>query len=224
MRNVIILMGCPGAGKGTQGRVLAQRLSVPKIATGDMLREEAARDGALSQLIARQMNSGGLVGDDVVNYAVKERIGRSDCRTGFVLDGYPRTVQQAEFLSQILEPEDRITVVDIQVSCGQLLQRLTTRRSCSSCGAIYNLMTAPPLRKNLCDQCGSELIHREDDRDEVVEQRFRSYVEQTEPVISYYRRNGVYCCVNGGVSVDEVSKTIDSIVASLLQPVVSHIA
>jgi adenylate kinase len=224
MRNVIILMGCPGAGKGTQGRVLAQRLAVPKISTGDMLREEASRDTALSQVIAAQMNSGGLVGDDVVNAAVKERIRRPDCRSGFVLDGYPRTVQQAEFLRQTLQAADRVTVVDIQVSCGQLLQRLTTRRGCSSCGAIYNLMTAPPLRKNLCDQCGAELVHREDDRDEVVEERFRSYIEQTEPVITYYRLNGAYCSINGGVSVDEVSREIDAIIAGLLYPVIPQIA
>ena len=224
MRNVIILLGCPGAGKGTQGKVLAERLGVPKISTGDMLREEAARGTGLSKSIASQMNSGGLVGDDVVNFAVRERIAREDCRRGFILDGYPRTVQQAEYLRSTLDPSDRLTVIDIEVSCGVLLQRLTTRRSCSSCSAIYNLITAPPLRKNLCDHCGSELMLRRDDRDEVVEQRFQNYTSQTEPVTRYYRRNGMYCRVNGAVAPEDVSRQIRAIVADILDPTVPQLA
>ena len=186
-----------------------------------MLREEAVGGTVLGRLIAARMNSGSLVEDDIVNRAVQSRIARQDCLKGFILDGYPRTAEQAEFLEKIVTPQDRLTAIDIGVSCGQLLQRLTSRRTCSLCAAIYNLITAPPLRKNRCDGCGGALVQRNDDRDEVVQERFRSYMERTEQVATYYRRKGAYRYVNGGVSVDEVSRQIESLIFKVFAPAIS---
>jgi adenylate kinase len=216
VRNVIIFTGCPGAGKGTQARLLSQKLDIPKISTGDMLRELAASGSALGLQLADQMLSGGFVGDDIVNKAVKERILRADCRTGFILDGYPRTVSQARFLQGILLPNDLLVVLGIAVTPSEIVQRITSRQTCASCGTIYNLLKSPPKRQGTCDHCTSELRQRDDDRVEVVQERLNAYFKQTGPVIDYYRNQGLYWAINGNTSVAEVSAQIGRAVAKIM--------
>jgi adenylate kinase len=216
VRNVIIITGCPGAGKGTQARLLSQKLDIPKISTGDMLREVAASGSALGQQLADQMLTGGFVGDDVVNKAVKERVLRTDCRTGFILDGYPRTVSQARFLQGILLSSDPLIVLGIAVAPSEIVQRITSRQTCASCGTIYNLVKSPPKRQGTCDHCMSELRQRDDDRVEVVQERLNSYFKQTGPVIDYYRNQGLYWSINGNASVPEVSAQINRTVSKII--------
>lgn len=224
MRNVFILTGCPGAGKGTQARLLGERLGIPNISTGDMLRELAATGTALGLAVAEQMASGGFVPDEIVNQAVQERIRRTDCHQGFILDGFPRTVSQASFLQEILHPGDRITVLDIAVPASEIVQRVTTRRTCSSCGAIYNLGNAPPKSHNTCDHCGTELQQRADDRVEVVKERLSTYSKQTSPVLDYYRTQGLYRKINGNSSMFEVSEEIRRTISRIASPVPAQFA
>jgi adenylate kinase len=218
LRNVIILTGCPGAGKGTQARLLSQRLNIPKISTGDMLRELAAGGTALGVRLAEKMRSGGFVQDEIVNEAVQERVRRVDCRTGFILDGYPRTVSQASFLQGILDSSDRLIVLDICVPPSEIIQRITSRRTCISCRTIYNLLKAPPKHHDTCDLCRSQLRQRDDDRIEVVQERLNVYNEQTGPVIDYYRNQGLYWKVNGDTSVAEVSHQIGRAISEIVSP------
>jgi adenylate kinase len=218
VRNIFVLTGYPGAGKGTQARLLSQLLKIPNISTGDLVRALAATQTDLGRQIARQMLSGGFVGDDIVNQAITQRIGNPDCDNGFVLDGYPRTASQARFLQGILHSHDRLVVLDIAVSPSEIIQRISSRRICASCGTIYNLVNAAPKRPNTCDLCVSELIQRGDDRIEVVQERLRIYNQQTRQLIEYYRNRGLYWRINGNTAVadvsDQISRTISEIVSS----------
>jgi adenylate kinase len=216
VRNVIILTGCPGAGKGTQARLLSQKTDIPKISTGDMLREVAASGSALGRQLADQMITGGFVGDDIVNKAVKERTFQGDCRTGFILDGYPRTVSQARFLQEILLSSDRLIVLGIAVAPSEIVQRITSRQTCGSCGTIYNFLKSPPKRQGTCDHCMSELRQRDDDRVEVIQERLNAYFKQTGPVIDYYRNQGLYWSINGNTSVDDVAGQIGRVIAKIM--------
>lgn len=190
---VVLLFGPPGCGKGTQSVHLSEKFQIPAISTGDMFRAECQAGTELGRRASAILASGGLVGDDIVNEMVAHRIARKDCARGFLLDGYPRTVAQARYFTHLLAqrglPDP--TVVHLAVADDVLLQRLTARRQCPTCKRIYNLLSQPPRRADLCDQDGAALVTREDDREEVVVQRLRAYEQQTGPVLSWYGASSV---------------------------------
>lgn len=210
----IILLGSPGAGKGTQAKRIAQRYGIPQISTGDILRDNVARGtdlGRQAKVIMEEQ--GGLVSDDLVMGMVADRLAQKDCERGYILDGFPRTLPQAEWLTQYLASgafgrKFPPVVISIQVGYNQLLQRLTGRRSCPACGRIYNVYSQPPRVDNVCDVEGASLILRKDDKEEVISGRFREYELQTLPLVDYYRRQGRLHEVNGGLPADQVTEQI----------------
>jgi adenylate kinase len=201
----VIFLGPPGAGKGTQAARLAEHLGVPRVSTGDMLREAIAEGTAVGEEAAPLMDEGHLVPDGLLITLIRERIGRDDCARGFVLDGFPRTVPQAEGLAEM----DRgggtgWTVLEIDVPRDELLRRLSGRRWCPRCQATYHLVNKPPRKDAVCDRDGIALVQREDDKEEVVAQRLREYDELTAPLIDYYRARGNVIVVDGFRPVAEV--------------------
>jgi adenylate kinase len=209
----IILLGSPGAGKGTQAKLLAKHYSIPHISTGDILRANVALGTVLGQKAKEVMYRGELVSDDLVNAMVAERLSHADCKRGFILDGFPRTEAQAEWLDQeliALAWNDRrpLVVISVDVSYNQLLQRLTGRRSCPVDGKIYNIYYQPTKQQGVCDLCGTQLIQRKDDTEEVISERLKSYERQTLPLVDYYRRQGRLRRVNGELPVEQVMQEI----------------
>ncbi len=196
----LVLLGPPGAGKGTQAARLAAKYRIPHIATGDMFRAHAARGTPLGRQAKGHMDSGALVPDEVVIAMVRERLAEPDARRGFVLDGFPRTVPQAEALEELTEID---AVVNLQVGPEVIIERQAGRRSCPR-GHVYNLRTHPPRRPGVCDVDGEPLVQREDDKPEVVRQRLREYEEKTKPLVDYYHRKSLLVTVHGEGSVDEV--------------------
>ena len=185
---VILLFGPPGCGKGTQGAVITRQLGVPSISTGEIFRAELKAGTPLGNAAKEIMASGGLVGDDIVNAMVKGRLGQPDCRNGFLLDGFPRTLAQAQFLDGLLKelsyPEP--TILFLEVADAVLIARLTSRRQCPACSAIYNVLSYPPQKEGVCDRDGAALIQRDDDKEEVIRARLVAYAESTGPLIGYY--------------------------------------
>jgi adenylate kinase len=206
----VIFLGPPGAGKGTQARLLAREWGVPQVATGDMLRE-AARNGTRLGLEAqRYMDRGALVPDEVVIGLVDERLGQADAAPGWVLDGFPRTVAQAEALDDLLRRRrlDVDRVIFLRVSRDELLRRLTGRRVCRQCGTAYHLVFAPPASPSRCDRCGGELVQRADDAETAVAHRLQVYENQTAPLLDHYRQRRVLTEVAGEGAVEQVSAGI----------------
>jgi adenylate kinase len=206
----VILLGPPGGGKGTQGELIEKQYGFPKISTGDLLRREVQEKTTLGEMAKAAMNQGELVKDDIVIEMIKHKIFQPDCKRGYILDGFPRNVGQARRLEEIEEKRQEI-VIDIHLSEQTLIQRLSARRVCSSCGAIYNLLACSPRKEGSCDICGSELIQREDDVPEVIKERLKVYHEQTEALIDYYSRKKVYFRINGEGKIETISKNIYSI-------------
>ncbi len=206
----VILLGPPGGGKGTQGELIEKKYGFPKISTGDLLRREVQQKTTLGKMAKAKMNQGELVNDDIVIEMIKHKIFQSDCKRGYILDGFPRNVGQARRLEEIEEKRQEI-VIDIHLSEQTLIQRLSARRVCSSCGAIYNLLACSPRKEGSCDICGSELIQREDDVPEVIKERLKVYHEQTEALIDYYSRKKVYFRIDGEGKIETISKNIYSI-------------
>jgi adenylate kinase len=208
----IVLMGAPGAGKGTQAKFIAGHYGIPHISTGDILRDNVARNTELGKKAKAVMERGELVSDELVNGMVAERIKQPDCDRGFILDGFPRTVAQAEWLDRELAARagnrKPPVVVDIEVSYNQLLQRLTGRRTCPVDGKIYNIHFQPPKEEGVCDVCGTQLFQRVDDTEEVISERLKSYERQTLPLEDYYRRQGRLRRVNGEFPVAQVMAEI----------------
>lgn len=204
----IVLLGPPGAGKGTQAKLIAGHYGIPHISTGDILRSNVARGTELGRKAKAVMERGELVSDDLVNGMVADRIKQPDCDRGFVLDGFPRTVAQAEWLDRELEEKARNTrptvVVDVDVSYNQLLQRLTGRRTCPVDGKIYNIYLQPPKENGVCDVCGTQLFQRVDDTEEVISERLKSYERQTMPLEDFYRKQGRLRRINGEQPVEQV--------------------
>ena len=206
----VIFLGPPGAGKGTQAQALASEWGVPHVATGDMLREAVAAKTPLGLEAKRHMDSGGLVPDEVVIGLVGERLAQPDAKAGVVLDGFPRTVAQAEALDALFARTglslDR--VVYFNVSRDELLRRLTGRRVCRGCGRTYHLVSAPPKVADKCDACGGELYQRVDDREDTVATRLDVYQKQTSPLLEYYRGRNLLAEVAGEGSVSQVAEAI----------------
>lgn len=191
MSKAIVLFGSPGSGKGTQAKLLKQRLQVPHISTGDMLRERIAQGTELGLTVAAKMQAGVLVRDVVVNEMVANRLAEPDAAEGFILDGYPRTTPQAEFLSAWLDERGiREVVIHLAVDYNSIIARLTGRRQCPVCGTLYNIGTRPPKVEGVCDLDGARLVIRNDDREEVIRERLSAYEQQTRPVLEYYRKAG----------------------------------
>jgi adenylate kinase len=216
----VIFLGAPGAGKGTQARRLAAGSGVPQVATGDMLREALAAGAPLGLEAKRYMDQGALVPDEVVIGLVDERLSRVDAGPGYVLDGFPRTVAQAEALDALLRRrgQDLARVVFFDVSRDELLRRLTGRRVCRQCGTAYHLVSAPPKAEGRCDQCGGELYQRDDDRESTVARRLDVYQTQTAPLLDYYRKRGLLVRVAGEGPVEQVA---DAIQKAVKEPVAS---
>ncbi len=206
----VIFLGPPGAGKGTQADELAREWGVPHVATGDMLREAAARGTRLGLEAKRYMVTGALVPDGVVIGLVGERLEQADAARGAVLDGFPRTVAQAEALDRLLGDRgagiDRVVFFD--VSRGELLRRLTGRRVCRQCGATYHVVSAPPRVAGRCDRCGGELYQRDDDGEAAVAKRLDVYASQTAPLLDYYRERGVLSEISGEGAMADVATAI----------------
>ena len=206
----LILLGPPGAGKGTQAERLRDEFDLPHISTGDIFRA-AIKDGTeLGRKAKGYLDSGELVPDSVVTDIVAERIRNDDCSAGFLLDGFPRTLPQAEALDKVLHEGGcpLTAVVDLAVDRDALVNRLTSRRACSECGENYNLISKPPERENVCDKCGGKLYQRDDDRRETIENRLSVYDEQTAPLIQYYDGSGQLVRVSGEGPIEEVFERI----------------
>jgi adenylate kinase len=212
----IILLGAPGAGKGTQAKLIACTYRIPQISTGDLLRDNVARGTELGLAAKALMNKGELVPDQMVQDMVVGRLREPDCARGFILDGFPRTVPQAEWLDKFLETERQEkdatgkaayaapVVIQLQVDYNQILQRIAGRRSCPTCGRIYNVYLQPPKVEGQCDFDGANLICRPDDREDVVKERLKAYEQQTLPLVDYYSSRGRLVAVDGDLPVEEV--------------------
>lgn len=207
----IVLLGPPGAGKGTQARDLAEALGVPHIASGDLLREHRQRGTELGRQAQDYMDRGLLVPDELVIRMVLERLAQPDAARGFILDGFPRTLEQAQALDDALGEERAVErAILLRVSEEEIVRRLSARLTCRSCGAVFHRITHPPRTPGRCDRCGGELSLREDDRPEVVRQRLRTYWEQTAPLVDHYRRKGKLVEVDGEGPPAEVARRLRS--------------
>lgn len=203
----VILLGAPGAGKGTQAKRIAAKFRIPQISTGDLLRDNISRGTELGRQARAAMDKGELVSDELVCQMVASRLQESDAATGFILDGFPRTVQQAEWLNDHLARTRggiRPVVIQLTVEYNQLLLRLTGRRSCPTCGRIYNIYTQPPQVDGVCDLDGAPLTTRKDDREEVIAERLKAYEAQTLPLVGYYAAQKRLVEI-GGLELDEVT-------------------
>lgn len=213
----LIFLGPPGAGKGTQAKRVAEKYGIPQISTGDMLREAVAKGTELGKKAKEYMDKGELVPDEVVIGIVKERLQQPDCEKGFILDGFPRTLAQAEALDEMLKELDKKidAVINVAVPEEEVVKRITYRRTCKNCGAVYHLIYAPPKEDNKCDKCGGELYQRDDDKEETVRERYRVYRENTEPLIDYYRKKGILYDVDGTKDIEGVWKEIEAILEKI---------
>lgn len=210
----VIFLGPPGAGKGTQAKQIAQEYGVPHISTGDMFREHVSRGTPLGLRAKAIMERGELVPDDLVLSMVEERISRLDCADGFILDGFPRTLPQAQRLDEILgRCKVQPLVIHFVVDQNQLIRRLTGRRTCGICGEIYNIYDHPPKVPGRCDRDGGELVQRPDDREEVIAERLAAYERQTRPLVDYYRGRGVLKDVDGMAAPEAVTKDVLELLA-----------
>jgi adenylate kinase len=206
----LILLGPPGAGKGTQAKMLIDRFSIPQISTGDILRQ-AVKDGTPMGLKAKScMDAGALVPDEVVVGIVRERLQMSDCDRGFILDGFPRTVPQADALQETLQSLGKSldAVISLEVDTEALVERLTGRRTCRRCGRGYHVKFDPPKTEGVCDACGGELYQREDDREETIRKRLEVYADQTSPLAAYYGQKGLLIQIDGMQDIEKVGKRI----------------
>lgn len=212
----LILLGPPGAGKGTQAKLLAERLAVPQISTGDMLRAAVKAGTPLGKQAQAIMERGDLVPDDIVIGIFRERSIRPDAEGGFILDGFPRTVAQAEALRKILAERgqgiDRVVSIDVPEE--DLVGRIAGRRTCRSCQSMYHVQASPPKAAGKCDRCGGELYQRADDNEDTVRERLRVYRSQTEPLIDHYDRDGVVRRVRGTGPIESIYEAIQAAIAS----------
>jgi len=205
MSKIIVIIGAPGAGKGTQSRLLSEKYEYPQISTGDILRDMARADTPLGRKIKETMAAGRLVSDEILAEVIRTRTSQPDCSDGYILDGYPRTLDQARLLEELaLNQGKEIRLARIVVSEEALFKRLTGRRACPKCGEIYNIYFRPPKVDEVCDLDGAPLVQRNDDHPESVNKRFEEYKQSTAPLIDYYRQSGRLIELNGELPVNEV--------------------
>ncbi|MBI5827184.1 MAG: adenylate kinase [Deltaproteobacteria bacterium] len=206
----IILLGAPGAGKGTQSKNLSERLKIPQISTGDILRANVRSKTQLGQKAKEYMDKGVLVPDELVVNMVADRIKDADCATGFILDGFPRNIPQAKSIETTLDGMNKKIdgVIGIVVDRKELLRRLSGRRVCKKCGASYHVIFNTPINIGMCDKCGSEIYQREDDSEETVEARLKVYEQETAPLIDYYTNRDLYRAIDGIGGVDQITNAI----------------
>ncbi len=216
MSTVVVLLGPPGSGKGTQAKRLVEVLGTPHVSSGDLFRHHLSQETALGLMAKSYMEQGELVPDDVTVKMVIERISHPDCEEGVILDGFPRTLNQADALDGALEHQGQeVTVVPlIEVSDEEVTRRLTARRTCEDCGAVYNLLFNPPEEAEVCDVCGGRLYQREDDNPETVRHRLYTYYKETSPLIGYYFAQGLLVRVDGEQSVEEVHEDLRRVIGS----------
>lgn len=209
----IIMLGAPGAGKGTQAKQIAAKYQIPHISTGDIFRANIKDGTELGRKAKEYMDQGLLVPDELTCDLVVDRIGREDCKNGFVLDGFPRTIPQAQALDAALDAmgESMDYAIDIDVEDESIVQRMSGRRACLNCGATYHVVTIPPKKEGICDACQSPLVLRDDDQPETVKKRLNVYHEQTQPLIDYYKNKGILQSVNGMEPMETVFANIVNI-------------
>lgn len=214
MSKIIVLIGAPGAGKGTQARLLQERRGIPQISTGDMFREMKTLDTPLAREVQAIMSAGTLVPDDVTYRMVEDRTSRPDCANGYILDGYPRTAVQAEQLEGLANAQgNEIDAIEIDVPRDELMKRLTGRRSCPVCGEIYNIYSKPPKAEGVCDDhTDTKLVHRADDNEESVSTRLATYDELTKPLIEFYENTGRLKKVDGTGDVENIYRDIVNLI------------
>jgi adenylate kinase len=204
-RNVIILLGGPGAGKGTQAEAISKWLKIPHISSGQLLRSEVAAATPLGLRVKAIIDAGELVGDGFVDELIMKRIRNRDCTGGFILDGYPRSVSQAVTFEGNLPMSDRHIVIELLTDLEKVISRIAYRRTCKACGAIYHSITSPPQRLGVCDQCSQTLVQRSDDREDVIRARYTAYQAMAARLTKLYKRMGVYHGIDGMRSADEIS-------------------
>lgn len=213
MRKVIIFFGPPGAGKGTHAKEISEELKIPHISTGDIFRDAVKNETPLGKKVKEYLDSGKLVPDELVWEVVKERITKEDCKDGFILDGYPRTIKQAELLDKYLEEENVVPkIIYLKASDELVIKRLSSRRVCSVCGAIYNLISMPPKVDGKCDICGGALYQRSDDTPEVIKQRLETYYKESKPLLDYYKAKDLIYEIDGEKEREEVKNEILKVV------------
>ena len=202
----IIMLGAPGAGKGTQAKQIAGKYSIPHISTGDIFRANIKNGTELGKKAKEYMDQGLLVPDELTCDLVVDRIGQDDCKNGFVLDGFPRTIPQAEALTNALNElgQKMDFAIDVDVPDENIVKRMSGRRACLECGATYHVVSIPPKKEGICDACGSELVLRDDDKPETVQKRLDVYHEQTQPLIDYYKKAGILKSVDGTQPMEDV--------------------
>ncbi|MGB1539339.1 MAG: adenylate kinase [Rickettsiales bacterium] len=211
----LILLGPPGAGKGTQARLLQEKFGLAHLSTGDMLRAAVESGSPMGQQLQEIMSSGNLVPDNIMVDLIRDRIKEADCKNGFILDGFPRTIAQAEALDEMLESEGMQLnyVIEMQVVDSEMVERISGRYTCAKCGEGYHDHFKKPAKEGVCDECGdTEFKRRADDRAETVKRRLEAYHEQTAPLLPYYRNRGVLASVNGMAEIEDVTKQINSVV------------
>ncbi|GEN34809.1 MULTISPECIES: adenylate kinase [Aneurinibacillus] len=215
----IILMGLPGAGKGTQGEKIVEKFGIPHISTGDMFRAAIKDETEMGKKAKSYMDQGLLVPDEVVIGIVKERLGKADCEKGFMLDGFPRTMAQAEALDATLAEMERSIdhVINIDVDRGILMDRLTGRRICKNCGATYHVIFNPPSQEGICDKCGGELYQRDDDNEATVATRLDVNIEQSAPILNYYKEKGLLRTIDGHQDIDKVFEDVAEVLRGQAQ-------
>ena len=214
MKLNILLLGAPGAGKGTQAQMIKEKYHIPHISTGDMFREAIRNKTPIGLLADSYISKGNLVPDDVTIALVKERLSQDDCANGYLLDGFPRTIVQAEALAQLSSEINRPIdlVINVDVDESKLIDRISGRRMCKGCGASYHIKNLPPKVEGVCDVCGGELYIRKDDNVDALKVRLENYHDQTQPLIDFYANCGLIATVNGDSSLENVFKAITDVI------------
>ena len=210
---ILILLGAPGVGKGTQGVLISKEYGIPQISTGDILRKEVKEETELGKKAKQYMDKGELVPDDIIIDMMEKRIKEDDCKNGFILDGFPRTTAQAEAFDEMLKKNslnlDKVLLIDVPEE--EIVERLTGRRVCPNCGAVYHIKNNPPKQEGICDKCGSKLIQRDDDTEEVVRNRLEVYKKSTMPLVEYYEKQGKLVKIDGTGKIEEIFERIKKV-------------
>ena len=211
----LILFGAPGVGKGTQAKLISKKFSIPQISTGDMLREAVKEQSKLGEKAGAIMAQGKLVPDDIMLGLIRERITKNDCKNGFILDGFPRTIVQAQGLDRLMQDLNlpNFKCIEISVPDSDIIRRLVNRRICDGCGADYNLNTNPPPNNMVCVNCGGKISQRKDDNEATIANRLKVYNEQTAPIKNHYQEKGDFFAVDGSQAIEKVQQELESLLS-----------